>query len=71
MIIEWILTLTNLLLITIVLQIFHYGSRPKRMRKTPLKRPTSVRDSVKQSSPKYRARAPSEGELYDREKFGD
>ena len=52
----------------IILMIIHYGGRLPKRRKS--RRPKTVKEVKAETPPKYRARANSNTELYDREKFG-
>lgn len=55
---------------TIVALMIHFGNRLPKKRKIKPKKPTTIKQAKAESPEKFRARAPSNTELYDREKFG-
>ena len=60
-----------ILLLFITILIVHYGDKLPKKRKAAPRRPRTVKEAKAAARPVYRARANSNTELYDREKFGD
>ena len=59
-----------ILLFLIIILIVHYGDKLPKKRKAAPRRPRTVKEAKAATPPVYRARANSNTELYDREKFG-
>ena len=60
-----------ILLLFITILIVHYGDKLPKKRKAAPRKPRTIQEAKENTPPRYRARANSNTELYDREKFGD
>lgn len=60
-----------ILLFLIIILIVHYGDKLPKKRKAAPRKPRTVKEAKAATPPVYRARANSNTELYDREKFGE